>query len=146
MINSVKIELLAKVENVMFARTILVGFLVELNPSLNFVNELKTVISEAVTNAIVHGYQEDSQQYVHLEIAYDDEFVYLEVSDEGVGIEDVDQAKEPLFSSQLNEERAGLGFTIMEIFTDEMKVESTKGIGTTLKFKKRYLSDEQANS
>ena len=98
----------------------------------------KTVVSEAVTNAIIHGYNEDSEKLVYLEISYDDEAVYFIVKDEGVGISDIEKAKEPLYSTKLEEERAGLGFTIMEVFTDSMIIESELNKGTTLKFKKEF--------
>lgn len=125
--NRTKVEFLSKLENVMFSRTVVVGFLVDVNPSMNFINELKTVVSEAVTNAIVHGYEEREDQTILLEVSYDDTYVYLSVEDFGMGIADIEKAKEPLYSSKLEEERAGLGFTIMEVFTDEMKIESLLG-------------------
>lgn len=140
--NNVKIKMLSKLENIAFARTICSSFLINLNPTITFIDELKTVISEAVTNAIVHGYENRTNKEVSIEIEYDDQYVYLKVEDSGVGIENIDQAKEPLFSSKFSEERAGLGFTIMEIFTDSMMIESTLGKGTKLEFKKKYRKEE----
>ena len=136
--NQVNLSFSASLDNVNFSRSVLVGFLMNINPDLNFINELKTVVSEAVTNCIIHGYNEDNEKLVFMNIKYDEENVYLEIIDYGIGIEDIDKAKEPLFSSKLEEERAGLGFTIMEVFTDEMTIESKVNEGTKLKFKKRY--------
>ena len=136
--NQVNLSFSASLDNVNFSRSVLVGFLMNINPDINFINELKTVVSEAVTNSIIHGYNEDSSMLVYMNIKYDLEYVYLEIIDYGIGIEDVSKAKEPLFSTKLEEERAGLGFTIMEVFTDEMIVESKVNEGTKLYFKKRY--------
>lgn len=136
--NQVNLSFSASLDNVNFSRSVLVGFLININPDINFINELKTVVSEAVTNSIIHGYNEDSSMLVYMNIKYDLEYVYLEIIDYGIGIEDVFKAKEPLFSTKLEEERAGLGFTIMEVFTDEMIVESKVNEGTKLYFKKRY--------
>lgn len=140
--NSVKVYIQSKLENIAFARTICSSFLININPTITFIDELKTVISEAVTNSIVHGYENRTNKEVILELEYDDEYVYLKVIDYGVGIENVEKAKEPLFSSKFSEERAGLGFTIMEIFTDYMTVKSSLGNGTTVELKKRYKKEE----
>ena len=136
--NQVNLSFSASLDNVNFSRSVLVGFLMNINPDINFINELKTVVSEAVTNSIIHGYNENKEKLVYMNIKYDLEYVYLEIIDYGIGIEDISKAKEPLFSTKLEEERAGLGFTIMEVFTDEMTVESKVNEGTKLTFKKRY--------
>lgn len=136
--NELKTSFIACNENVMLARTISVGFLIELNLPLNIINEIKTVISEAVTNAIVHGYSNDSTKYVTMNLRYDDENIYIEVIDQGVGISDIEKAKEPLFSTKIDEERAGLGFTIMEVFTDQMDVSSKLNEGTKVLMVKKY--------
>lgn len=136
--NKVSLQMDSKLENVVFSRSVLVGFLLDLNLDVNFVNELKTVVSEAVTNAIIHGYKEKTNEIVKLEICYDEENIYINVEDNGVGIEDIEKAKEPLYSSNTNDERAGLGFTIMEVFTDKMEIISSLNNGTKLKFIKQY--------
>lgn len=136
--NEMKTQFLAKSENVIFARTVSVGFLVNLNLEMSIINEIKTVISEAVTNAIVHGYLNNPEQWVELAMKYDDSYIYIEVSDHGVGIEDIEKAKEPLFSTKVDEERAGLGFTIMEVFTDYLDVQSSNNTGTIVSMKKKY--------
>lgn len=136
--NYMKVAFSAKTENVIFTRTLAVGFLVNLNLEVGELNEIKTAISEAVTNAIVHGYQNDESKEVELIMYYDESKITMEVTDYGVGIENVDKAREPLFSSKIDEERAGLGFTIMEVFSDELKVESVLGQITKVTMVKTY--------
>lgn len=138
MYNEIKTSFIAKIDNVMLARTIGVAFLVNLDLELNVINEIKTIISEAVTNAIVHGYMANENKKVELNLAYDAVNVYIEVIDYGVGIEDIDKAREPLFSTKLDEERAGLGFTIMDVFTDSLEIKSELGSGTKVLMVKKY--------
>lgn len=138
MYNEMSVSFLAKVENVMLARTVSVAFIVDLNLQLNVINEIKTIVSEAVTNAIVHGYLSDSSKIVHMNLKYDHYNLYIDVVDDGIGIEDVNKAKEPLYSTKQDEERAGLGFTIMEVFTDKLEVVSTIGVGTRVSMVKSY--------
>ena len=136
--NEMHVRFLSKLENVQLARTLAVGFLVDLDLNLNTVNEIKTIISEAVTNSIVHGYLYDSDKMVELKMAYTDEIIEIEIIDEGVGIEDIEKAKEPLYSSKESTERAGLGFTIMEVFTDTLEVKSAVNVGTSVYMLKKY--------
>ena len=138
MLNEVKLEFKSRLENVVFARSVLVGFLLNINVDINVINELKTVISEGVTNSIIHGYEEDEEGVVFLNISYDDKNIFIEIIDKGIGIENIEAAKEPLFSTKENLERAGLGFTLMEVFTDEMEVLSSVNVGTKLYFRKQY--------
>lgn len=138
MYNEIKTSFSANINNVMLARTIGIAFIVELDLKLNFVNEVKTVISEAVTNAIVHGCLSDENKLVQMNLAYDDVNLYIEVIDRGVGIEDVEKAREPLYTTKVDEERAGLGFTIMEVFTDKLEVRSRVNNGTTVNMVKKY--------
>ncbi len=138
MYNELKTSFLARNENVLLARTMTVAFLVELNLPLSTVNEVKTIVSEAVTNAIVHGYLNDSSKVVEFNLKFDLDYIYIEVIDYGIGIKDVEQAKEPLFSTKLDEERAGLGFTIMEVFTDKLEVNSHINEGTKVLMVKKY--------
>ena len=138
MYNEMQVKFLSKLENVTLARTLAVGFLVDLNLTLNTMNEIKTVISEAVTNSIVHGYLGQENKIVELKMSYDELSVQIEIIDEGVGIEDIEKAKEPLFSSKFEEERAGLGFTIMEVFTDSLQIDSVVGNGTKVTMIKHY--------
>ena len=124
--------------NVVFARTIALGFLVNLKISVNVLNEIKTAISEAVTNAIVHGYMNDATKLVEMDMYIDSLELTIVVKDYGMGIEDVEVAKQPLYSTKESEDRAGLGFTIMEVFTDELIVESKLNEYTIVTMKKRY--------
>ena len=103
------------------------------------VNELKTAISEAVTNAIVHGYTNDESKSVYMNLSYDNYNIYAEVIDYGIGISDIEQAQEPLFTTKKDEERSGLGFTIMNVFTDELDVISRVNEGTKITMVKNYI-------
>ncbi|MBR2891838.1 MAG: anti-sigma F factor [Bacilli bacterium] len=136
--NEMMISFSAQTSNVVFSRTVALGFLVNLNIDINVLNEIKTAISEAVTNAIVHGYSNDATKFVKMEMQYDDREIIIKVIDYGVGIEDIQKAREPLFSTKMSEDRAGLGFTIMEVFTDELSVESILGEKTIVTMKKKY--------
>ena len=136
--NELNISFPSKLVNVQTSRAILIGFLAELDLPMSIINELKTALSEAVTNAIVHGYNNDESKTVNVYFSYDDIGIKMVVEDEGVGIENIEAAKEPLFSTKFEEERAGLGFTIMEVFTDSLQIESTLGVGTKILMKKYY--------
>ena len=138
MYNELKTSFLARNENVLLARTITTAFLVELNLPLSMVNELKTIVSEAVTNAIVHGYLNDSSKKVELNLRFDLDNIYIEVIDYGVGIKYIEKTREPLFSTKIDEERAGLGFTIMEVFTDRLDIVSHINEGTKVIMVKKY--------
>lgn len=136
--NIMKVSFSAQNCNVIFARTVAMGFLVNLKIEVNVLNEIKTAISEAVTNAIVHGYLNDAKKMVEMEMYYDDELIKIIIRDHGVGIEDIEKAKEPLFTTKETEDRAGLGFTIMEVFMDELKISSTLGKKTEIEMIKKY--------
>ena len=136
--NNMKVSFSAQNANVVFARTIAMGFLVNLKINVSTLNEIKTAISEAVTNAIVHGYLSDAAKHVEMEMYYDSELIKIIVRDYGVGSEDIEKAKEPLFSTKESEDRAGLGFTIMEVFMDEVKVTSVVGEKTEIEMIKKY--------
>ena len=101
MYNELSVSFIGKAENVNLARTITTAFLVDLNLKLSEVNEIKTIVSEAVTNAIVHGYLNDSSKYVDLKLKYDLYNIYIELIYKGVGIEDIEKEKEPLYSSKI---------------------------------------------
>lgn len=134
--NKVEISFTSHCENISFARSCTQAFLVNLDCSLGFLNELKTIVSEGVTNAIVHGYQGEEDKRVYLSIGYDSDSIYIEIRDEGIGISDIDAAREPLYTS-LSGERSGLGFTIMEVFSDTFEVVSEVDKGTTLIISKK---------
>ena len=136
--NELKVSFPSKLINVQTSRAILIGFLCELDLPMSLLNELKTALSEAVTNAIVHGYNSDETKKVDLFFSYDELNIVMIVEDKGVGIENIEAAKEPLFSTKFDEERAGLGFTIMEVFTDSLQIESALGYGTKVTMTKYY--------
>ncbi len=136
--NNMKVSFSAQNCNVIFARTVAMGFLVNLKIGVNVLNEIKTAISEAVTNAIVHGYGNNATKEVEMEMSYDNETIKIIVKDYGVGIPDIEKAKEPLFTTKETEDRAGLGFTIMEVFMDSLKVTSVVGKETKVEMIKKY--------
>lgn len=138
MYNEIHIKFISKRSNIGIIRNAVAALIVESNPTITFLNELKTVISEAITNCIVHGYDNKEDQYIDMMVQVNDENVTCEITDYGKGIENIEQAREPLFSTKKEEERSGLGFTIMEMFCDTFLVESTLNQGTKLHFTKKW--------
>lgn len=138
--NFMKLSFAAKSENEGFARVAVAAFVSQLDPTLEELDEIKTVVSEAVTNAIIHGYDGREDGVVSLEAEIDGDTFSLTVSDEGRGIEDLELARQPLFTSRPELERSGMGFTIMENFMDEFGAVSAPGGGTRLTMKKRIES------
>ena len=135
-INEAAVTFLSRSANEGFARTTAACFAAQLDPTLDEVNDIKTAVSEAVTNAIVHAYP-DTLGKVELKLRlYPGNELELIVRDWGVGIPDIEQARTPLFTTG-NEERSGMGFTIMESFMDSLKVRSVAGRGTTVVMKKK---------
>lgn len=130
-------RLAAKSHNEAFARNVVASFAVEISPTLEEINDIKTAVSEAVTNCVVHAYK-DGSGIVEIECKVDEKERSIEivVRDFGKGIADVKQAVEPFFTTSPEDERSGMGFTIIETFMDEMKVESTPGKGTVVRMKK----------
>lgn len=124
-------------ENEGFARVAVAAFAAKLNPTVDDLAELKTAVSEAVTNAIIHGYNSNPAGIVYISATIEDGEVDVVVRDEGIGIQNIEEAKEPLFTTKPEMERAGMGFTIMEHFTDWLDVESSSSAGTVVRFKKR---------
>lgn len=129
--NNMKIEFPNNSDNERFARTVAAAFVLELDPTMDQISEIKTAISEAVTNAIIHGY-DNSEGMVIMEGSIYDDTVEFIVSDNGVGIPDIRRAREPLFTGKPEMERSGMGFTIMETFMDSVEVESEVGKGTRI--------------
>lgn len=122
-------------ENEGLARVIVASFATSLDPTLEEIADIKTAVSEAVTNCIVHGYA-DSEGMIEMKLQIKGRELYIEIADEGCGIEDVLKAKEPLYTTKPDEERCGMGFVFMEIFMDEVFVESEVNRGTVVKMKK----------
>ena len=122
--------------NEAFARVTVAAFMTQMNPSMEEVADVKTAVSEAVTNAIIHGYEGEVHKIV-IRGRIDGEWLELSVEDRGVGIADVEKAMEPLYTTRPELERSGMGFLFMEAFMDEVKVESEPGKGTAVMMKKR---------
>lgn len=123
-------------ENESFARNAVACFALKLNPSLSEISDIKTAVSEAVTNSIVHGYPEnDGEITIEAKIICNE--LHIKILDKGVGIENLEQALEPFFTTKADEERSGMGFTIMESFMDNLKVRSKPGVGTTITMRKK---------
>lgn len=133
--NKMHLEFESKSENEKFARVTAAAFVTRLDPTMEEISDLKTAVSEAVTNAIVHGY-EGGEGMVHMEVEIEERTVTVTVWDDGVGIEDITQAMEPLFTTKPEEDRAGMGFMFMEAFMDELQVFSEVGKGTRIIMKK----------
>ncbi|MBS6534142.1 MAG: anti-sigma F factor [Oscillospiraceae bacterium] len=135
-VNEVVMTFLSRSANEGFARTAAACFVAQLDPTLDEVNDVKTAVSEAVTNAIVHAYPQTLGKITLRLRLFGDQTVEILVKDNGVGIEDVDRAREPLYTTG-NEERSGMGFTIMESFMDRVRVRSAPGKGTTVVLSKQ---------
>lgn len=143
-LNSVKFQFPSKSVNEGFARSTVAAFAAQLDPTLDEIADLKTAVSEAVTNCIVHGYPEDIGMITITASIYEGNRLRVVVADRGVGIENVEKAMEPMYTTG-GPERAGLGFAVMESFTDKMKVSSKPGKGTRVTMTKRMGSRENAN-
>ncbi len=130
--NKFSIDFMAKTENVILARSLAQAFLLELDPPVSLINEVKIIVSEAVTNAIIHGYLLNAEKLVTLKMECQDEMLRIEVIDKGVGIDDIEEAKEPLYSKSSSLERAGLGLTIIELLSDDVEIISQKDVGTAV--------------
>lgn len=140
--NEMKLEFISKSNNEAFARITVAAFVAGLDPTIEEISDIKTAVSEAVTNSIVHGY-EDKLGIINLKCKIKDREVTIEVSDNGKGIENVEMAKQPLYTSRPNLERSGMGFTIMESFMDDLKVESVLGVGTKITMKKTIKEQQK---
>ena len=132
------IEFSAVSENEQLARIAVASFITPLNPTLEEMADVKTTVSEAVTNAIIHGYEE-KEGNVYIRCRLNGDLLEVEVEDRGKGIEDIDQAMEPMFTTKPERDRSGMGFSFMEAFMDEVEVSSIPGAGTTVRMKKKLL-------
>jgi len=138
--NHMQLSFASRSENEAFARIAVAAFVSQLDPTLEQLDEIKTVVSEAVTNAIIHGYEGSVDGIVTVEAEIDGDVFSVTVRDQGKGIEDLELARQPLFTSRPELERSGMGFTIMENFMDEFDVVSSMSGGTSLRMKKRIES------
>ena len=138
--NEMETTFLSVAENESFARVVIAAFAVQLRPTVSEIADMETAVSEAVTNAIVHGY-EGSSGMVTLRAAIDDRSTLtVEVKDSGRGIADVPKAMEPFFTTHPEQERSGMGFAVMQTFMDDVDVESAPGKGTIVRMSKRIHS------
>ena len=141
-INSVRLAFLSRSANEGFARVAVAAFASQLDPTVEEISEIKTAVSEAVTNCIVHGYGDTLGIITIRGRLYENGKLILSVQDRGRGIENIRRAMEPLFTTGDESERSGMGFTIMETFMDKVQVKSKPGIGTTVTFTK-YIQSRQ---
>lgn len=123
--NSMEIKFKAIAENEAFARNVVASFILPLNPSLNELEDIKTAVNEAITNVVVHAYPEKTG-FVTMKITTNENKIEINISDNGVGIKDIERALTPFYTSKPNEERSGMGFTVMESFMDSLQVKNNK--------------------
>lgn len=130
--NYMAIQFAAKSANESLSRMVIASFMAQMDPTLEEIMDVKTAVSEAVTNAIVHGYEGRSDGIVEMECKVEKERLYIEIRDCGVGIGNVKEAMQPFYTTKKDAERSGMGFAFMEAFMDELTVESAPGKGTTV--------------
>ncbi len=143
--NEMNLEFVSKASNEAFARITVAAFASQLDPTIEELADIKTAISEAVTNCIIHGY-ENRQGIIKISAKIIENKLIIQISDNGNGIENIDVAKEPLYTTKPNLERSGMGFTIMESFMDSMKIESIVGLGTKVTLTKLINNEERPSN
>ncbi len=141
--NEMELEFLSKSNNEAFARITVAAFAAQLDPTIEELADIKTAVSEAVTNCIIHGY-ENTEGLIKIKATLLKNEIEIEISDSGKGIEDIELARKPLYTTKGNLERSGMGFTIMESFMDEVTINSVVDIGTKVTMKKRIKKQENA--
>ena len=137
--NSMRLLIPSKSINESFARSVISSFCLELDPTVEQINDIKTAVSEAVTNCIVHGYK-DTIGDIYITAAIKENVVSISIRDKGIGIPNIEQATQPLFTTDTSDDRAGLGFAVMESFMDTLKVKSIIGKGTKVVMTKKIIS------
>ena len=142
--NEMKLEFLSKSSNEAFARITVAAFASQLDPSIEELADIKTAVSEAVTNCIIHGY-ENRIGIVKIYGQLTEDEIIVQITDNGKGIENIEIAKEPLYTTKPNLERSGMGFTIMESFMDSVDIESIVGLGTKVTMRKKIKKQEENN-
>lgn len=140
--NEMELNFISKSNNEAFARVAVAAFAAQLDPTIEELADIKTAVSEAVTNCIVHGY-EDTEGLVKIKAKLINNKIEIEISDNGKGIENVELARKPLYTTKANLERSGMGFTIMESFMDEVEIYSVVGIGTKIVMRKEIKKEER---
>lgn len=139
--NFMQLQFASRSENESFARVAVAAFIAQLDPNMNELTDIKTVVSEAVTNAIIHGYDNRTDGVISIRAEIVQDTVIITIEDYGIGIEDLDSAKQPLYTSKPELERSGMGFTIIENFMDDVEIETNAGIGTKITMTKRIASN-----
>ena len=139
--NQMELTFSAAAQNESFARMVISAFLVQANPTMSVISEVRTAVSEAVTNSIVHAYDNEEGKVV-LRAKLDETYIYIEVEDYGKGIADIEQAMQPFFTTQPEQERTGMGFALMQSFMDGVRVSSSVGNGTLVFMKKRLVESD----
>ena len=140
--NEMRLEFLSKSSNEAFARLTVAAFASQLDPTIEELADIKTAVSEAVTNCIIHGY-ENRIGIVKIYAKLKEKEIIIEISDNGKGIENIEIAKEPLYTTKPNLERSGMGFTIMESFMDSVNIESIVGLGTRVTMSKKIKKEDE---
>ena len=140
--NEMEVSFLSVPENEAFARVVIAAFAVQLSPTISEIADVKTAVSEAVTNAIVHGY-EGTRGMVTMRARIDGATLSIDINDSGKGIPNVQQAMEPFYTTHPEQERSGMGFAVMQTFMDEVDVQSTPGSGTLVRMRKRIRQEAQ---
>lgn len=140
-----KLQFLSKSENEAFARVAVAAFISQLDPTVEELNDIKTVVSEAVTNSIIHGYEDEPNGIVNIVVSLEGDEVEIIIEDNGAGIENIEEAMQPLFTSKPELERSGMGFTIMENMMDQLTIESKTGEGTKVILKKQLTINSNVN-
>ena len=135
-VNNARIVFDARSENEGFARMVVMGFMVDMNPTMDELQDVKTAVSEAVTNAIIHGYEGRVESRVEMECKREDQLLTVIVTDYGIGIPNVEEARLPFYTTKPEEERSGMGFSFMETFMDEIEVASELDKGTCITMRK----------
>lgn len=139
--NKTEIRFLSLSGNEGFARAVASAFASQMNPSIEILSDIRTAVSEAVTNAIIHGYEQRTDCMVLMRMTISDDELCIEVHDDGCGISDIELARKPFYTSKPELERSGMGFSVMEAFMDLVNVESVPGEGTTVRMLKRITHD-----
>ncbi|MCE4047156.1 MULTISPECIES: anti-sigma F factor [Bacillaceae] len=144
--NEMHLQFSAQSQNESFARVTVAAFITQLDPTMDELTEIKTVVSEAVTNCIIHGYENDPDGIVYISVIMEDSFIDLTIRDDGRGIMDVEEARQPLFTTKPELERSGMGFTIMENFMDEIEVHSSPENGTEIRLRKHLIKSKMLSN
>lgn len=144
-INTMSMQIPAKSENESFARAVVAAFCVSLNPTIDEISDIKTAVSEAVTNCVVHAYKkrQSNDDIIMLECKLFPQMLEVKISDHGVGIPNIQQAMEPFYTTEPNNERSGMGFTVMQSFMDKILVNNQVGGGTVVTMQKVFTKESK---